>query len=409
LLSIEITEDDLRIVIHHIGGIGGYGPAAVLDRLEHVSWVVYDAQESSLSTADGLESGRVTLVNRCIGGTDSRVPFHVTAMPSASSMLEPAEAAAGYTVMLPDGSARVWGAHTRITQSVEVDVTTLDTLAARGEVPPADFLSVDAQGAELEILRGASGMLRGDLAGVVCEVEFAHLYEGQGLFHETQQLLHEHQFRLCDLFSPQYLNTMPLPQELQGKGFLTVSEALFLKRGEYWTEGAVVQSSPAAATRAVVRTLKLAAIAVAFDQLDYAIKLCRRLEERQLVAVAQLASRVDVKYVRLLRDLLRAADEVQSRSGALPLETKDAALRDGAGGRRTLANLLSLMGFIVPRAVGRLARTVLNLSHRIDVPPVGAVLHEYGLRELAVRHAMRSSKYRRLKHLYNSAWDRLVG
>jgi hypothetical protein len=36
----EFTREQLLIKIHHIGGIGGYGPTAVLNKLKHVQWII---------------------------------------------------------------------------------------------------------------------------------------------------------------------------------------------------------------------------------------------------------------------------------------------------------------------------------------------------------------------------------
>lgn len=53
----------------------------------------------------------------------------------------------------------------------------------------------------------------------------------------------------------------------------------------------------------VVQTLKLAAIAVVFDQLDYALTLCRNLQEKKVISLERLAEHCNVKYIKLMRDL----------------------------------------------------------------------------------------------------------
>ena len=403
MFSNKITKEQLVITIHHIGGIGGYGPSAALDRLGDVWWIVYDALEASLATADAMPSGRYSLVNRCLGGTNSRVKFHTTAASSASSMLLPDPAAADYTVMLDDGSARVWGPHTQITESCEVDVRTLDSLVADGEVPPIDFLSIDAQGAELEILRGAEKALRERVTGLVCEIEFAPLYQGQGLFCDSNSVLAGHGFRLCDITSPQYLNTAPLPHELQGKGFFTVGEALFLRNPGTWNGHRGGDGVNEPSLDAVVQTLKLAGVAVAFDQLDYALTLCRRLEQAGLVSLARLAENCDVKYIKLLRDLMRAADETVKRGGP-PLEDRSKVSRGAASAGERMSHLGELVRFVF----GRIWRKLLGGgAARVNDTAVGKVFYEYGLDTLAFKHAMRSPGQRRARYLYNGAWEHL--
>lgn len=61
-----------------------------------------------------------------------------------------------------------------------MDGVTLDTLIvdSGGRIPLPDFLSLDTQGSELEILSG-SPHATGSALAVVCEVEFLPLYRGQ--------------------------------------------------------------------------------------------------------------------------------------------------------------------------------------------------------------------------------------
>ena len=104
----------------------------------------------------------------------------------------------------------------------------LDTLVEQGIVPPADFLSIDAQGAELMILNGASNQLRNSVVGVFLEVEYQRLYENQPLFEDTKARLEKDGFRLRTELNVQYFTTPNSGPD----GVKMVAEALYLLKPE---------------------------------------------------------------------------------------------------------------------------------------------------------------------------------
>lgn len=398
MFSDAITQEDLTIRIHHIGGSGSYGPAGVLSNLGDVEWIVYDADQTALSRSRLPESGKFRLVSKCIGGTNSQAKFYTTAVPTASSMLAPSPRASEYTKTKSDGTLRVWGKHAQIVKSVDVQVHALDWLVENGEVPPVDFLSIDAQGAELSIIDNASKMIASRALGVLCEVEFSELYDGQPLFCDTQNCLRKNQFRLCEIYSHQYLNTAPLRPELLGKGFLTVGEALFLKDVQVWSDE-VSGNSIFSSIEDAVKALKLAAIAVAFDQLDYALGICKYLERKKLVSLERIADLTNVKYIRLLRDICHVADLIQNHMDHSPTEplgyqakSKSMKLRDRFG---NLYKFIPIHFVITKPQLPGIVRVILRRAFRkkyiIKMFPISQILYKYGLEEIAYNQAMRST------------------
>jgi len=71
-----------------------------------------------------------------------------------------------------------------------VETTRLDDIADLGDV---DFLKLDVQGGELDVLKGAPETLRNAMI-VFSEVEFVELYEGQPLFGDIDVCLRENGF-----------------------------------------------------------------------------------------------------------------------------------------------------------------------------------------------------------------------
>lgn len=89
----------------------------------------------------------------------------------------------------------------------EVGTITVRTARLDAELTPAGamerpaLLKIDVQGAELDVLRGATGVLD-RIDAVLVECSFVEFYAGQALADAVIRLLHEHGFALSGLASP---------------------------------------------------------------------------------------------------------------------------------------------------------------------------------------------------------------
>lgn len=129
------------------------GPA---DRLERV--------------ASHLGRGRVTVHRHALGAVDGSAEMRVANEDDSSSLL-------------PLGAGqRALG--TREVARVAVAVRRLDAVLGREDLVPPVLLKIDVQGAELEVLRGAEGVL-GQVAQVLVECSYLPFYEGQPLADEV--------------------------------------------------------------------------------------------------------------------------------------------------------------------------------------------------------------------------------
>jgi FkbM family methyltransferase len=115
-------------------------------------------------------------------GDGRKRTFHICNFPMTSSLYEPNTALLEKFHNLENV--------TRVVQRVEIQTHRLDDII---EVGDADFLKLDVQGAELDILVGATKVL--DSAVLVeTEVEFVPMYKDQPLFAEMDQHLRRHGF-----------------------------------------------------------------------------------------------------------------------------------------------------------------------------------------------------------------------
>lgn len=90
-----------------------------------------------------------------------------------------------------------------------------------------DFLKIDTQGSELDILKGATSSLRSVL-GLEIEVEFMELYKKQPLFGEVVKFLNSQGFEFID-----FVNLCRWERrEYNGHGQCVFGDALFLRSPE---------------------------------------------------------------------------------------------------------------------------------------------------------------------------------
>jgi FkbM family methyltransferase len=131
-----------------------------------------------------LNQPAITPVGLALGATKTTAQLQITGSSVNASLL-PYEK--------PSGNDTVTG-------EARVEVITLDDFAEKNDIETIDLLKVDAQGYDLEVLRGAEGLLRaGRIRALVVEVNFVQMYSGQAWFHEIYEFVHRHGLRLCGL------------------------------------------------------------------------------------------------------------------------------------------------------------------------------------------------------------------
>jgi FkbM family methyltransferase len=116
--------------------------------------------------------------------------FYLTAKQQCSSLFPPNEK----VFSRYPNPGRVAIAETR-----KLRVDTLTNQLARANVDHVDFVKLDAQGAELAILRGAEDLIRNSVLGLEIEVEFLPLYQGQPLFSDIDPYVRSLGFELFEL------------------------------------------------------------------------------------------------------------------------------------------------------------------------------------------------------------------
>ncbi len=103
----------------------------------------------------------------------------------------------------PRRLAETWHERSRLVETIEIDCKRLDDLLdERGDHAEYNFIKIDAQGAELAILHGATRLLEGTCVGLQLELFSLPLYEGAPLIDEVITFLADYGFRVAKKFPP---------------------------------------------------------------------------------------------------------------------------------------------------------------------------------------------------------------
>jgi FkbM family methyltransferase len=193
-----------------------------------------------------------TYYQAAVGAREETRTLYVTREPACSSLLKP--------------NAGFFGQFTDCARQVEViEQRTVETVSLNNFLPGAgagsvDFLEIDTQGTELEILSGADRFLTSTVVGLQIEVEFSAIYEGQPLFGAADEYLRGFGFMLFDLSRNRYRRTA-MAHDLLTRGQLLWGDAVFLRDYRSF-----------AGSTAKERVLKLCVLAGLLGFHDYALE-----------------------------------------------------------------------------------------------------------------------------------------
>ena len=191
-----------------------------------------------------------------LGRTDETRTLYETAHPMCASLYEPderyADAYSALDVM-------------RVRSRREIRTRSLDAFVREHGVGPLDFLKMDIQGAELDVLEGGAATLAGVLA-LVTEVEFVPLYKAQPLFADVDAHLRSRGFMLHKLIELGGRVMKPL-----ARGGTGTHPQQFL-----WSDALYCRDLIAGETLGDERRLKLAVLLDLYDSPDVALFLLRQ-------------------------------------------------------------------------------------------------------------------------------------
>lgn len=297
---------DNRLSVHHIGGRDGNRAFPCLRKFEKdLVNVFYDADPDCLAQIQernqNLES-KLHVLPYCLADVCKSTSLNINYDPYTSSLLDPNPEYKSYYYFNLDHDY-VLADVTKVIEKRRIEAVTIDYIfqAADIQIPRPDFLSIDTQGSEYEILVGAEDTLKSSVIALVVEAEFHPVYKGQKLFGELMKLLSDQGFHFVRFLGIQGMSSFRAPVGLRGEGLHVSTDALFFRRIDD------VDNSQDELRRYVMLR-KLAFVAVVFNQFEYGLECLRR--SKDLVSHNSTIHEEEAVYLKFLRDLEQSAERM---------------------------------------------------------------------------------------------------
>lgn len=208
---------------------------------------------------------------------NSRAKFHPYALAGAPgkrtlNISRNGQASSLYETNWPLVSRFPQAAPGEIIATHVLECVTLDGFLNSIDSPRIDFLKIDCEGAELEILQGSPAFMASDCLGISIEMFFQPYHDERPLFSDVDTFLRAHGFTLFDLHQVERwqrkTKATDKPDTWYGKGQVMFAQGIYLRD--------FIATPPVDSSR--LRTM--AFLAQHFGLEDYALELYPELPPR---------------------------------------------------------------------------------------------------------------------------------
>lgn len=282
-----------KINMHHVGGRGGGFPSFPMNsyfRSDMEMWI-YDADADCLRHMERYPGGVDHVISAAVAGTDGTADLNVNYDPYTSSLLTPNPDRAGLYYQ-DETCDYILEDVLKLVKSVPVQTCSLDSLiTAHGS--QVDYLSLDVQGIEYDLLAGVSDRTLSATVAIMCEISLFQFYSSQKLFDEIVRLLRGKGFFVAR-FVPHGFEWGTCGSGIgwRGTGFTAHGDVLFFRDASH-----VVDQGG----EPFLTLLKLAYVSMCFGNVSYALEC---LTAAYKVPPADLATmKCEMGYIGFLDDV----------------------------------------------------------------------------------------------------------
>ena len=217
LLAFNALPNKGEITLADVGAAGGVEPRWK-PFSKNINYVGFEPDNRSLETITNknTEFKSYQLFPHALSEKTSTLNLRLCKKPQVSSLYQPNSS---FLAKFPNTQ------RFDVEETVAIDCVSLDSVS----LPKIDFLKIDIQGAENDVIKGASSTLESVL-GLELEVEFLELYKGQPLFGDVCNTLSKNEFEFIDFLN---LSRWERKRPRNGHGQCVFGDALFLRSPEF--------------------------------------------------------------------------------------------------------------------------------------------------------------------------------
>lgn len=426
--------DKKKICLHHIGGRGG-GRAFPDYRLFEGDMIniLYDADTDCISQI--IENNKnlpsqLMVFPYCVGSENKKTKFNINYDPYSSSILQNNPKFGNY-YSFKSTYDYILSDSFKAMEIIELDVKTLDSIVDNDNIniPLPDFLSLDTEGTEYDILLGGQKTLNSSVLALIVEVSFQPLRTDQKLFGDICKLLADNNFEFVKFFNFSEFSPYRSPVGLRGGGgFQLLTDALFLRKCD---------SIDPNDENGQIMLKKLAFFSILYNQIEYALLCLNRADDVINKNSLNTPESVDLKYltfIKELKDTIKDIDPCYPPIFSMISSYEESKARCSAGNqikikyppsvkraglylisKSTIIEKMYLFIINSPTLIKRLPSLIKNLTNSIKRLPkliketvfeskytdIELLLRKYGLIEQAEK--MRSVRKKQQKYCIDSS------
>ncbi len=226
----------------------------------------FEPDEAECAALNAKGDAFVKYLPFAVGSKVERRTFHLLESEPSSSLFRP-----NYAFINRFASAPNYA----IKREIPVTTSTLDDALKQAGIDDVDYLKIDTEGCERDILNGAAETLKNVFA-VEVEVWFNQVFSGAPLFRDIDALLAEQGFVLFDLAKSNYFKRT-IGKHLGGpKGQLVAGDAVYFRDLPTYPKDSLFYAKDKLA-RAIVLTMQ-------YRYFDFAMEIAETARQNQTLS-----------------------------------------------------------------------------------------------------------------------------